>query len=65
MLHEGDSYNLLAKVLRELAAAGTNVDLALVDGDHTAAGFRQDLEDLLDSPSVGRTSSLSTTRAGY
>jgi hypothetical protein len=55
VFHEGDSHELLPKVLRELAAAGTNVDLALVDGDHTTAGVRQDLEDLLDSPSVGRT----------
>jgi Methyltransferase domain len=55
VFHEGDSHILLPEVLRELAAAGTNVDLVLVDGDHTAAGVGQDLEDLLDSPSVGRT----------
>jgi hypothetical protein len=55
VLHEGDSHVLLPKVLDELVEAGTNVDLVFVDGDHTAAGVRQDLEDLLASPSVGRT----------
>jgi hypothetical protein len=55
VLHEGDSHALLPKVLDELAEAGTNVDLVFVDGDHTAAGVRQDIEDLLASPSVGQT----------
>ena len=27
----------------------------VVDGDHSAAGVRRDIEDLLDSPAVGRT----------
>jgi Methyltransferase domain len=53
--HEGDSHTQLPETLEELARAGTNVDFALVDGDHSAAGVRQDLEDLLDSPAVGRT----------
>lgn len=55
VLHEGNSHVLLPEVLADLAEAGTNVDFVLVDGDHTAAGVRRDLDDLLDSPSVGNT----------
>jgi len=50
--HIGDSHELLPALLRQLAEAGTNVDFALVDGDHTAAGVLRDVEDLLSSPSV-------------
>jgi Methyltransferase domain len=53
--HLGDSHDLLPKVLAELAAAGRNVDFAFVDGDHTAAGVRRDVEDLLASPAAART----------
>jgi Methyltransferase domain len=53
--HTGDSHELLPPLLATLAAQGRNVDLALVDGDHSAAGVRRDLEDLLASPAVGRT----------
>ncbi len=42
-------------MLAELAAAGRNVDFALVDGDHSADGVRADVEALLDSPAVGST----------
>ncbi len=55
VFHEGDSHELLPATLDELARAGTNVDFALVDGDHSAEGVRRDVEDLLASPSVGRT----------
>src|SRR5712691_1838641 len=55
VFHEGDSHELLPATLAELGRAGTNVDFALVDGDHTAPGVRRDLEDLLDSPAVERT----------
>jgi len=55
IFHEGDSHRLLPETLDELARAGTNVDFALVDGDHSARGVRQDLEDLLDSRAVGHT----------
>jgi len=54
-LHAGDSHVLLPRLLSELAAAGRNVDFALVDGDHAPDGVRRDLTDLLDSPAVGRT----------
>jgi len=54
-VHAGDSHVLLAQLLAELAAAGRNVDFALVDGDHTSDGVRRDLTDLLESPAVGRT----------
>ena len=53
--HIGNSHELLADVLEELAGAGENVDFALVDGDHSAEGVRRDVEDLLNSPAVGRT----------
>lgn len=54
-LHTGDSHALLPQVLSELAAQGLNVDFALVDGDHTAAGVEQDVRDLLASDAVGST----------
>jgi Methyltransferase domain len=53
--HIGDSHVLLPAALRELEAAGRNVDFVLVDGDHSARGVRQDVEDLLASGSIGRT----------
>jgi Methyltransferase domain len=54
-VHIGDSHELLPAVLAQLTEQGRNVDFAIVDGDHSAAGARQDIEDLLDSPAVGRT----------
>ena len=53
--HVGDSHELLPRALEHFSEAGQNVDFAFVDGDHTAPGARQDVEDLLSSPSVGRT----------
>lgn len=55
VLHAGDSHELLPAALEGIAAAGLNVDFALVDGDHSARGARRDLEDLLGSPAVQRT----------
>lgn len=54
-LHTGDSHELLPPFLTELAGKGRNVDLAIVDGDHTPQGVRRDIEDLLDSAAVART----------
>ncbi len=54
-LHTGDSHALLPQFLGQLAGLGGNVDLAIVDGDHSPQGVRQDLEDLLDSTAVRRT----------
>ncbi len=51
----GDSHAMLPAELKELAAAGRNVDFVLVDGDHTTAGVRQDMLDLLDSSAIGKT----------
>jgi Methyltransferase domain len=51
-LHTGDGHVLLREVLAEFAAEGRQVDFALVDGDHSTAGVKQDIEDLLDSPAV-------------
>jgi Methyltransferase domain len=51
-VHTGDSHALLPEVLSQLESAGRNVDFALVDGDHTAAGVRRDVEDLLSSGAV-------------
>jgi Methyltransferase domain len=53
--HIGDSHEVLGEVLEQFAAQGRNVDLALVDGDHSTAGVRQDMEDLLNSPAIGDT----------
>jgi hypothetical protein len=55
VLHTGDSHELLGPFLESIAAAGTNVDFVLVDGDHSPEGVRQDLEDLLDSPALAST----------
>jgi hypothetical protein len=54
-LHTGDSHELLPRFLARLADQGRNVDLAIVDGDHTPEGVRQDIEDLLDSRAVAQT----------
>ncbi len=53
--HTGDSHELLALTLAELAGAGRNVDFVLVDGDLSAAGVRRTIECLLDSPAVAGT----------
>lgn len=53
--HTGDNHLLLPQLLERFAAAGRNVDFVLVDGDHSFAGVRQDLVDLLDSPAIGNT----------
>jgi hypothetical protein len=41
-------------VLAELAQDGRNVDFVLLDGDHSPGGARRSLEQLLDSPALGR-----------
>jgi hypothetical protein len=53
--HTGDSKLLLPELLGALAAQGREVDLALVDGDHSAEGVRRDLETLLDSAATRST----------
>ena len=53
-LHAGDSHVLLPQVLSELHESETAVGFALVDGDHSPAGVRQDLEDLIDAAAVRR-----------
>jgi hypothetical protein len=53
--HIGSSHELLPLVLAELAESSKTIDFALVDGDHSAQGVKQDLEDLLASPAVSRT----------
>ena len=54
-VHVGDSHELLPQALARFVEEGRNVDFVIVDGDHSASGVRQDIEDLLDSPAVGRT----------
>jgi hypothetical protein len=54
-LHRGDSHELLPRLLRRLEQEGRSVDFALIDGDHSAAGVRRDLHDLLSSPAVEQT----------
>jgi Methyltransferase domain len=53
--HVGDSHEALPDELARLVTEGRTVDFALVDGDHSADGVRQDLEDLLASPAVANT----------
>jgi O-methyltransferase len=53
--HTGDSHALLPDALAAFERDGQNVDFVLVDGDHTAAGVRRDLEDLLASGAVRNT----------
>ena len=53
--HVGDSHELLPEFLHELEVKGRNVDFALVDGDHRAAGVCADLDDLLRSHAVRQT----------
>jgi GT2 family glycosyltransferase/glycosyltransferase involved in cell wall biosynthesis len=57
-IHTGDSHELLPQVLADFAGAGRNVDFVLVDGDHSSAGVKRDLEDLLASPALSRTTIL-------
>jgi hypothetical protein len=54
-VHVGDSKAVLPALLERLASGGRNVDYVLVDGDHSAAGVRADLENLLRSPAVAET----------
>jgi hypothetical protein len=54
-LHVGDSHELLPRLLERFASEGRTVDFVLVDGDHSRAGVRRDLVDLLESPAVSRT----------
>jgi Methyltransferase domain len=53
--HVGDSHQLLPATLEALGADGRMIDFVLVDGDHSAEGVKQDVEDLLRSESIGRT----------
>jgi hypothetical protein len=55
VFHEGDSHELLPKVLDQLASEGKSVDFALIDGDHSYEGVKADLEHLLASDAVTRT----------
>lgn len=54
-LHTGASADVLPGVLRSLSDSGETVDLALVDGDHSYAGVRSDLQALLASRSMSRS----------
>lgn len=54
-IHVGDSHQLLASVLAEVAERGETVEFALLDGDHSAEGVSRDVGDLLDSRAVDRT----------
>jgi hypothetical protein len=53
--HRGDSNRTLAPLLERCADSGTPIAFALVDGDHSPAGVRADLETLLASPACART----------
>ena len=51
----GDSHALLPQELDRLAASGETVDFVLVDGDHSAEGVRQDIEQLLEADAIAHT----------
>lgn len=51
-LRTGDSHEILRPELERIAAAGEAVEFVLIDGDHTAAGARQDMEDVLASDAL-------------
>jgi Methyltransferase domain len=51
----GDSHAMLPAELARMAAEERNVDFVLVDGDHTTAGVRKDMHDLMESAAVGCT----------
>jgi len=53
--HVGDSVVLVPEFLSGLEEEGMEVDFALVDGDHSAAGVRHDAEALLASEACRRT----------
>jgi len=53
--HDGDNHVLLAGLLDDFERAGRNVDFVLIDADHSTAGVRQDLEDVLTSSAVRET----------
>lgn len=53
--HVGDSAVLVPEFLSGLEDEGKEVDFALVDGDHSAAGVRRDAEALLASDACRRT----------
>lgn len=53
--HVGDSATLVPQVLAELSSRGRNIDFALVDGDHSAAGVKRDARALLDAPACRQT----------
>jgi len=69
-LHTGDSHELLPAELTRFTEEERNVEFVLVDGDHSSAGVRRDVEDLLNSPAIARTVILihdtanETVRAG-
>jgi hypothetical protein len=54
ILHIGDSHELLPAFLASLSEHGRNVELVIVDGDHTAEGVQRDVEDLLNSTALAR-----------
>lgn len=57
-LHTGSSALILPSLLQRLAEAGEDLDLALVDGDHSYEGVRGDLEILLSSACTLRSTIL-------
>lgn len=56
--HEGSSQELLPDLLERFAAQDRNVDFVLVDGDHSTEAVRADLNALLDSSALRRTTIL-------
>lgn len=53
--HTGDSHVLLPRALAQFEDQRINIEFVLVDGDHSSAGVRRDVEDLLASPAITDT----------
>jgi hypothetical protein len=56
--HTGSSAQLLAPLLESFVTAGRQLDFALVDGDHSYEGVRDDIAVLLDSGATARCAIL-------
>ncbi len=57
-LHSGNSRDVLPLELKRFSEAGQNVEFVLIGRQNSAAGIRCHVEDLLNSPALGKTTIL-------